>query len=757
MIINVKSTRSEPEQQASHPYAFGDEPKASRWPLALAALMTGFVLYLKSMFPGWGEAEARPDEGPRQDDGQPEKAMRLVASREGAAPDENAAEAAEGDKPPEDDPVVGSGGRLFGLTPAAWFTTIHGSEMDFPEVASFGPVSSGPFQFAGVYMAANDNAAPGGTDSGDTGSGGGPGTGPGGPDGPDPGADPDDPGDDDERANRAPRVNGPVYLADVAGCAIALVGLSDLLTNAVDPDGDALSVRNITVSSGTLTAAQGGWLFDAAGYGIVTLTYRITDGALSVMQTAYLKVVRNTVPGTPAADLLVGTECGDDIDGGDGDDNIDARGGDDTIVGGSGNDHIVAGAGADTVLAGLGHDIVIGGDGDDWISGGAGNDRLFGEAGNDMLFGDEGDDRLWGGVGDDMLYGGADNDALQGNEGSDRLLGGDGGDDLAGGAGGDVVMGEAGDDSLNGDDGNDVLSGGEGVDHVHGGAGDDLVLGDLDAVGDRYEGGAGIDLLSYASARQAVSVDLAAGTAQGSEIGLDLISSFESVETGAGNDTVVGSAANERISGNDGCDLLAGGAGEDHVLAGAGDDRVIGDLDGAKDAYDGGAGTDTIDYSAATAGLVFDLTTGKVTGVQVGEDTISNFEVYVGGKGDDHFMANGHGGTLRGGGGSDVFEFAALSAAGTRVAYEILDFMAGDRVRVSRFEIFEEVIDSLEDRFEDIYGDDIDDDDLPILISHQQTGDIRSTLIEADLDNDDHYELAITLHGTSQVTVVETA
>lgn len=663
MIIDVKATREAPDAQSPlQPYRFSEEPKASRWPFALAALMTGFVFYLKSMFPGWGnaEAEARPEQAPQPDEGQPAQPARVVA---GGTPNEQHASAGEGDAQFDGDGPSGSGDRLFDIWQAASFDTVASPEVDLLDFASFGPLSSGPFSFAGVFMVANDNVSPGaGSGSGGNGPGGSDGPhndGPNDPDDSEPGGPEDDnvEDDDEEQTNRAPRVNGPVYLADIAGCSIALIGLTDLLANAVDPDGDLLSVRNITVSSGILTAAQGGWLFDADGYGPVILAYEITDGALSVMQTAHLQVVRNVVSSSSGDDLLVGTECGDDIDGGDGDDNIDARGGNDTVIGGFGNDHIVAGTGHDTVFAGLGHDVVFGGEGDDWISGGPGNDRLFGEAGNDTLFGDEGDDLLSGGTGNDLLFGGAGNDQLQGDEGDDHLLGGTGDDELSGGENDDVLMGEAGNDMLFGDDGNDTLSGGDGQDGVFGGAGDDTVLGDLDS--------------------------------------------------------------------------------ENEI-------------------YDGGAGIDTVDYSGATSGLVFDLAAGKVSGVEIGVDTITNFEVFVGGKGSDHFKANGHGGTFRGGDGNDLFEFGPFSTTGQRVAYEILDFMAGDRIRLSRYEIFEEIMDSLEDRFEDIYGDDVDDDDLPILISHQYTGDLRRTLIEADLDNDHYYELAITIHGNSQVTVVET-
>ena len=775
MIINVKSTQSETAASANtHPYQFGEEPKNSRWPYAFAAVLMGIALYIKSMFPGSGEAEAeaRAPEQPEEDGGE-QSGPRYALDQTGQSAQQDASAAAGADQKQEEAAAtraVGSGGQVIDLLRRASFESILSPELP---VMDYGPytVSAGPFSFDGAVMIANDNTPPEGSDPGVGGPGiGGPGNNQ--PDPPD--NDPEDE-DEEEQINRAPRVKGPVYLADVGGCAIALIGLSDLLVNAVDPDGDTLSVRNITVSSGSLTATQGGWHFDAAGYGPVTITYQITDGALSVTQTAHLNVVRNSIAGTSGNDVLVGTECGDDIDGGEGHDNIDARGGGDTVIGGGGNDHIVAGGGADIVFAGLGNDIVFGGDGDDWISGGAGNDRLFGQAGDDTLFGDEGEDQISGGDGKDLLFGGADKDRLSGDGGNDRLFGGDSDDELDGGAGDDVAMGEAGADLLKGGAGNDTMSGGEGEDEVYAGAGHDTVIGDLDSADDSYDGGSGTDTLSYAAASQSIVVDLEEETAEGEEIGTDEVRSFEAVETGAGDDEISGSDADEVLSGNqgndsvageggddvvaggEGCDTLSGGEGEDHVDAGAGNDVVTGDLDMAADHYDGGAGIDTIDYSAATTSVSFDLHAGRISGVEVGEDTISNFEVFVGGKGNDHFRGNGHGGSFHGGNGDDIFEFEALSGAGQRVAYEILDFMAGDRIKVSRYEIFEEVMDSLEDRFEDVYGDDIDDDDMPIQISHEYTGNVRRTLIEADLDNDQHYELAITISGDNQVTISETA
>jgi len=99
-------------------------------------------------------------------------------------------------------------------------------------------------------------------------------------------------------------VSGPVQLYDSFGCVAILIGVADLLRNASDPDGDPLSVRNLTVSSGTLTQAGGSWFYAAASVGSVVFSYEITDGALSTLQTARL-TVRETPPvqGSAGADI----------------------------------------------------------------------------------------------------------------------------------------------------------------------------------------------------------------------------------------------------------------------------------------------------------------------------------------------------------------------------------------------------------------------------------------------------------------------
>ncbi len=177
------------------------------------------------------------------------------------------------------------------------------------------------------------------------------------------------------------------------------------------------------------------------------------------------------------------------------------------------------------------------------------------------------------------------------------------------------------------------------------------------------------------------------------------------------------------------------------------------------DDYEGGEGADTLDYSATMSGVLIDLNEQTATGIEIGTDTISGFEAIIGGAGDDHFVITEAPVSLQGGEGSDLFEFEAVTGtnAGAQVVHDILDFMVGDRIKVSKYEIFKEVMDSLEDRFEDIYGNEVAKDDLPIRIRHEQTDNIRQTLIDVDFDQDQIYEMTINISGDHVLMVVDNA
>ena len=288
-----------------------------------------------------------------------------------------------------------------------------------------------------------------------------------------------------------------------------------------------------------------------------------------------------------------------------------------------------------------------------------------------------GDFNLTGTAGVDYLVGGDGNDSIDGGGGNDTLMGGDGADTLTGGAGNDIVHGDGGDDTIVGGAGNDT-----------------------------YDGGDGTDAVTYAVTTAGVNVDLGAGTATGSEIGTDTLTSIEDVIGGSGADTITGSdvanvlsggggddiisggAGDDTLNGDDGADTLNGGAGNDTLNGGVGNDTLnggLGDdtlnggadndtLDGGagndtvhgdagddtiigsagNDTLDGGDGTDTLSYASTAFGVDVHLDTGTASGAEIGTDTLSNIENVTGGSGDDTIVGDDGANVLSGGAGNDT-------------------------------------------------------------------------------------------------------
>jgi len=165
-------------------------------------------------------------------------------------------------------------------------------------------------------------------------------------------------------------------------------------------------------------------------------------------------------------------------------------------------------------------------------------------------------------------FGGAGNDTLVGNEANNRLYG------------------NAGNDRLYGYGGNDKLSGGKGDDILSGGDGNDTFLAGSDTGNDRYVGGPGLDLVTYAGANSGVTVNLTTGVGDGTAAGLgkDTISGVERVTGSAHGDMLTGDANDNMLSGNGGddtitgmagADTLRGGMGLDHLTGGSGADRFV--------------------------------------------------------------------------------------------------------------------------------------------------------------------------------------
>lgn len=486
--------------------------------------------------------------------------------------------------------------------------------------------------------------------------------------------------------NRRPFTTGIVNLGTLLMNSAAVVALTDLLRNVFDPDRDILRIVDLSASSGGLNAGpDGSWHFvpDADDTGVVTFSYRVSDGIADVAQTAILDLIAPPVPGnepvvaTAGDDILVGTPSDDVIDALAGDDTVIGREGDDVIYGGAGDDYILAGGGNDVVFGGAGDDVIHAGSGDDLIYGEAGNDIIFGEEGRDTLLGGSGNDYLSGGEGNDVLDGGSDDDILYGDAGDDILIGGDGNDDLYGGTGNDILIGGSGRDTADGGEGDDVFR---------------VAVGDGD---DSFRGGGGIDTYDASVAQRAVAVDLSAGTASGQEIGNDSLIDVENVIMGSGDDDVIGDGASNVIVTGAGNDVVDDGAGNDVVDTGAGNDTIKASL--GDDHIDGGDGVDTYDGSGGTAPILVDLAEGFAFGADTGRDTLESVENVIGSSGNDTFVANDETNVFTGGLGDDLFAFRSIASIGSGKGKrdKILDFQVGDRID----------LDAIADEFEQEFGD----------------------------------------------------
>jgi Ca2+-binding RTX toxin-like protein len=537
----------------------------------------------------------------------------------------------------------------------------------------------------------------------------------------------EDPDDDDDvlpRSNRLPVVTGPVILADLLSNQSIVLLLSDFLRNASDPDGDVLTISQLTAPSGTLVRRDdSSWLFTPAtdDTSSVTFRYAVSDGQGQVAQIATIDLVppgHGPIVGTEASETLIGTPRDDAIFALGGDDTVVAREKNDVVDAGDGNDRVVAGDGDDVVFAGAGDDVVYAGKGDDVVFGGPGADTIFGEEGSDTLIGEEGNDKLSGGDGNDTLAGGADGDTLHGDAGDDVIDGGEGEDEIDGGIGRDFVQAGADNDS------------------VLGGYGDDTVIAAVDDGDDIYAGGEGSDTYDASGTTGAATFDLAGKMATSVEIGDDVIVGFENAIGGSGNDVFVGDSEVNIFTGGDGNDTLAGGedadtlhgdagddfidggegadeidagsgsdivqagGGDDTVAGGDGDDRVVAGVGDGNDAYVGGEDSDTYDASGTASPATFNLIAATATSAEIGDDVIVGFENAIGGSGDDVFVGNNELNIFTGGDGNDLFVFGTASAAGVGEGArdQILDFEIGDRIDLD--DISEEFAEVIDDTFE---------------------------------------------------------
>ena len=455
----------------------------------------------------------------------------------------------------------------------------------------------------------------------------------------------------------------------------------DVLTNASDADGDALTVSAATATNGTVTINPDGTLDyapDANFNGSDTITYTVDDGR-GGSATDTVAVTVTPVNDAPVMTGLGGLTLVENIDtsGGavrladvlvadpdasdahtfeivDAADNplahpfFEIAGGELRVRQGVTIDfeatptipvRVMAtdSAGATNAqdyvvdVADRAEDLVLADGGTTFTDAEVTETSVTGGDGDDIITGTDERNMIAGGAGDDAITGGALQDTLLGGDGADRIDGGDRNDTIDGGAGDDVLIGSKGDDvldgglghdALDGGIGNDALDGGTGADALAGGAGIDRMTGG--AGDDAIDGGSGRDTATYSGNRSDYAVaDNGDGTftvtdlRPGSPDGVDTLRSVEFVAFA--DETVdIGGAVGDPTSGDD---VLTGTAGNDTIDGLAGDDTIDG-LAG-DDVLTGGTGNDTI-----TGGAGDDT----IDGVAGNADT--DTAVYSGGRAD---------------------------------------------------------------------------------------------------------------------------
>jgi hypothetical protein len=191
------------------------------------------------------------------------------------------------------------------------------------------------------------------------------------------------------------------------------------------------------------------------------------------------------------------------------------------------------------------------------------------------------------------------------------------------------------------------------VENLTGGAAADTFLfGSGASLSGKVDGGGGTDTLDYSAYLTPVTVDLLKSTATGT----GGIAGFENLVGGKGSDTLIGpdTANTWNITATNKGNLNGTFtfASVENCIGGKGADRfVFANGAGVSGALQGGAGTDTLDYSAYTTGVLVDLLTGKATGAAGG---ISGFENVTGGSGNDILVGDAGNNVLKGGAGRDL-------------------------------------------------------------------------------------------------------
>jgi RTX calcium-binding nonapeptide repeat (4 copies) len=199
---------------------------------------------------------------------------------------------------------------------------------------------------------------------------------------------------------------------------------------------------------------------------------------------------------------------------------------------------------------------------------------------------------------------------------------------------------------------------------LDGGAGDDWLAPGLfaDPVGggDEINGGADIDTVSYGTRTTCIVIDNNLVIGSGTDANCDgdatdtgdegdqLLDFLEVLESGSGNDTLIGDAGTD--------ETFVPGDGDDDITGNAGDDDVL-------------------DWSTSSAGMTIDPALGTATGQ--GTDTFTDVFQYIGSPSDDTLIWDGSTLFFDGGDGTDRVD-ASATTGGESIDLDELDGLPED-------------------------------------------------------------------------------
>ena len=203
------------------------------------------------------------------------------------------------------------------------------------------------------------------------------------------------------------------------------------------------------------------------------------------------------------------------------------------------------------------------------------------------------------------------------------------------------------------------------------------------ALTNRFDGGGGIDTVSYAGSNTGLIIDLIGQTTWDGTVN-DTLSSIENAIGSSLGDTFYSNASANRFEGGGGADTVNYSGASAGVIIdligqttfdGTANDTLssienatgssLGDVfysNTLANRFDGGGGSDTVSYAGSSAGVIIDLI-GQTTFDGTANDTLSSIENAIGSSLGDTFYSNAMANRFDGGGGADTVNYAGSSGA----------------------------------------------------------------------------------------------